>query len=67
MSKRRCLFTNSIKKKFPFLNESHQHENEKVECMVCKAQFSVGRGGSSDVVNRIKPNKHKQEELQKFK
>jgi hypothetical protein len=56
MSKRRCVFTESLGAKYLFLKEDQQVG--KVLCSICKSQFSIERGGHSDILQHIKKRKH---------
>ncbi|BFZ18203.1 hypothetical protein BsWGS_21242 [Bradybaena similaris] len=57
MPKRKCTFNNSLKDQFPFIKDS-SFDSTKVECTICRAEFSVAHGGRSDIVNHVKTKKH---------
>jgi hypothetical protein len=56
MSKRRCVFTESLKAEYPFLRQD-QHVG-KVLCSICKSQFSIQHVGRSNVLQHIKKRKY---------
>jgi hypothetical protein len=56
MSKRRCVFTESLEAEYPFLKEDQQMG--KLLCSICKSQFSIQHGGRSDIPQHIKKRKH---------
>jgi hypothetical protein len=53
---RRCVFTESLEAEYPFLKEDQQVG--KVQCSICKSQFSIEHGGRCDIPQHIKKIKH---------
>ena len=46
MPKRKCAFTNDLKREYPYLKEA---VNDKVHCNQCMAVFSISHDGRSDI------------------
>lgn len=61
MPKRKCCFNDTLKEKFPFIKESviGSADGSKVECMMCRAVFSISHGGKADIDDHVKTKKHK--------
>ena len=56
MPKRKCAFTNDLKREYPYLKET---VNNKVHCNQCMAVFSISHGGRSDINKYLQTQKHK--------
>ena len=56
MPKRKCAFTNDLKREYPYLKET---VNDKVHCNQCMAVFSISHGGRSDINKHLQTQKHK--------
>ena len=55
MPKRKCKFTDDLKRKFPYLKEA---ANGNVLCNRCGSVFSIADGGRADVNNHLGSKKH---------
>ena len=55
MPKRKCKFTNELKREFPYLKDAG---NGKVLCNHCGSEFSIVHGGRADVNNHLGSKKH---------
>lgn len=55
MPKRKCNFTDALKKEFPFLRA----EEDKLLCTLCKGVFSIEHGGRSDITQHVQKKKHR--------
>ncbi|XP_023231785.1 uncharacterized protein LOC111631712 [Centruroides sculpturatus] len=58
MPKRSCVFTDELKKEYPFLKKVC-NRMDKVKCELCFSEFSISHGGRSDIKNHVKCAKHK--------
>ena len=56
MPKRKCAFTDDLKREYPYLKETI---NDKVHCNQCMAVFSISHGGRSDINKHLQTQKHK--------
>ena len=56
MPKRKCAFTNDLKREYPYLKEA---VNDKVHCNQCMAVFSISHDGRSDINKHLQTQKHK--------
>ena len=56
MPKRKCKFTDELKREFPHLKDIG---NGNVLCNCCDSVFSIARGGRADVHNHLGKKKHK--------
>ena len=56
MPKRKCAFTNDLKREYPYLKET---VNDKVHCNQCMAVFSISHSGRSDINKHLQTQKHK--------
>lgn len=60
--KRKCVFNDVLKRKYPFLRQSNANPKDESEvfCTFCGSKFSLAHGGNSDIQAHIATNKHKQ-------
>jgi len=58
MPKRKCTFTNDLKREYPYLKETVDDE-DNVRCNHCMAVFSINHGGRSDIDKHSQTQKHK--------
>ncbi|XP_031333543.1 uncharacterized protein LOC116163646 [Photinus pyralis] len=56
--KRKCVFTDNLKTKYPFLRKVQGNESD-VYCSFCSSKFSIGHGGNADVIHHVATAKHK--------
>ena len=56
MPKKKCAFTNDLKREYPYLKET---VNDKVHCNQCVAVFSISHGGRLDINKHLQTQKHK--------
>lgn len=59
MPKRKCKFTDDIKKDYPFLKQAFSGSDRDVLCSQCESTFSVSHGGRSDIKDHLQTEKHK--------
>jgi hypothetical protein len=57
--KRKCLFSDLLKREYPFLISDETDAN-KMRCALCKSVFSISHGGRNDIEKHIRANKHKE-------
>jgi hypothetical protein len=57
--KRKCLFSDFLKREYPFLISDETDVN-KVRCTLCKSIFSISHGSRNDTEKHIRANKHKE-------
>ena len=55
MPKRKCKFTDELKREFPYLKDAG---NGNVLCNRCGSVFSIADGGRADVNNHLGSKKH---------
>lgn len=56
MPKRKCVFNEDLKKKYPFIKHTFNESN--VFCKHCSGNFSIAAGGNDDIVRHLKAAKH---------
>ena len=57
MPKRKCTFNINLQNKYPFIKQRSGEAD--VTCEKCPTDFSVGHGGTSDIVKHLKSEKHR--------
>lgn len=57
MGKRKCIFTQDIQKKYPFIKKS-KNDSAKVVCDVCNGDFNFTHDGKISIENHVKQDKH---------
>jgi hypothetical protein len=55
----KCLFSDVLKLKYPFLISDETDVNT-VKCSLCKSVFSISHGGRNDIEKHIYANKHRE-------
>jgi hypothetical protein len=55
----KCLFSDVLKREYPFLISDETDAN-KVRCTLCKSVFSISHGGRNYIQKHIRTNKHKE-------
>ena len=58
MPKRKCTFTNDLKRAYPYLKETVD-DKDNVRCNHCMAVFSISHSGRSDIDKHSLTQKHK--------
>jgi hypothetical protein len=54
MSTRKCIFSDSLKQKFPFIKQSSVGgDSSKVACELYHAVFSVSQGEKEDIIDHV--------------
>lgn len=56
MSKRKCTFNDSLKKRYPFIEKK---DGSNVYCRTCLSTFTVSSGGNYHILKHIGTDKHK--------
>ena len=59
--KRKCVFNESLKSKFPFISKTKSDSD--VRCEKCQSDFSIGNGGISDITRHLLSQRHKSADI----
>ena len=54
MPKRKCTFTNDLKREYPYLKETVD-DKDNVRCNYCMAMFSISHSRRSDIDKHSQP------------
>lgn len=57
--RRKCVFSDELKSKFPYIKANTNNDNSVVQCVKCKSVFSSANSGKTDIEDHIKTIKHK--------
>lgn len=57
--KRKCVFNDELKAKFPFMKRYSEDDDSTLTCTYCNSSFSIANGGITDIQKHIGREKHK--------
>lgn len=58
LQRRKCIFNEELKKKYPFIMNVPNQTPSDVRCTVCGSEFSVANSGRTDIDKHIEKNIH---------